>query len=55
MQMATFADGQFFDGQSHLTEHGARLRTEIVCSQLKQFEHVAGHPVVNASHTHSLY
>ena len=41
LEMATFPDDQFFDGESHLNEQGAQLRTEIVCQQLKQIEQVA--------------
>lgn len=42
VEMATFADDQFFDGQSHLTEQGAKLRTDIVCQQIRQFQRIAG-------------
>ena len=42
LAMATFAEDQFFDGQSHLTEQGAQLRTDIVCQTIQQFERVAG-------------
>jgi hypothetical protein len=41
LDMATLADHQFFDGQSHLNESGAKLRTAYVCQQIRQFERIA--------------